>query len=1049
MSLSVIRQRLRELHAQPESGFTLIELLLSMVITTLLIGALGTAFVVSYRGTEKVKTILPGAASSNGLNLWLSSDISSAVPVNLATWLSNSPTATTGCSDTPAGTTNLLRIETRDPIGGTRTYIASYRYQSPAVGGTTGSIWRTFCVTGAAPSANSVIAEDIDPASLPAGWDNPAPGPRPVTISALKDSVSLSLGILSRAVSTPVTIRAAVRVPETAPSIATSTTTTLPVVQSCNITGGNVTTAVMSAKGANTLDYPVTVTVTANNNLPPDAVGACTQPVAAFDGASKVGGGTDAECVLTQAGLTWSSNTCFGAAKFPNNLDTKNVLIYDRVDPGDPLASPVVPPTDILLIGPPASLSMAMTATLPPAAVTLSGPTPANPTFGNTVSYTVTVTGAGGFTPTGGITWTLGGPTSACATATPLVGAGNVVTATCTFAAPTAGTYAVTAAYSGDARYAGGSATGGFTIAKVTPTVTVTHTPATPTLGQSATFTATVPAAGGAPAPTGAITWTVTGAATACSTTTATTCTVDASKAGTYDVTATLAADVNYVTASGTDTVTVAKVTPGIAVTSLPASPTLGQTVTLTATVTGPVGGATPAGAMSWAGVTCSATTPLTGAGPTGTATCTFSASAVATYSITATVAADANYNAATSATLAITIPKATPTASVAHAPVTPTLGNTVVFTAIVAGPVGGPTPTGALTWTLTGPVTTCASTTPLSGSGNSASATCTIVAPKAGTYTAFVAIVADVNYNPATSAVDSFTVAKATPTISVSAAPASPVLGASGTFTATVTWPAGIAAPTVNWTGVTCTSTTPLTGTTGTSTSTCVVSAAAAQTYTATATIPATADFNTATASGSFTVSKVTPTAAITRSPATPTLGNTVTFTATFTGATGGPGPSGAVTWSLTGAVTACSPTGTSSAGNVTTATCTITASKLGTYNASASIAADTNYNGATTAVNTFTIKGTPLVAVTYSAVSGGNITFTATLTGVAGQVAPTAAVTWTLTSSLGNASCSNAQPSTTCVVAVKSGRTYTATAAFAGDGNYNVASGSNSVTA
>jgi hypothetical protein len=191
--------------------------------------------------------------------------------------------------------------------------------------------------------------------------------------------------------------------------------------------------------------------------------------------------------------------------------------------------------------------------------------------------------------------------------------------------------------------------------------------------------------------------------------------------------------------------------------------------VTYTATVTGPSGDATPSGAITWSitppsgsmGCTNAGSTTLSGSGNTATATCVITASLAGTYSTTASVGSDANYNAAgPSAADTFSVAKATPSIAVTHNPASPSIGQNVTFTATVTGPSGGSTPSGAVTWTLTGAATSCSSTTPLSGSGNVATATCTITATNGGTYSASASVAADSNYNAAgPSNTDSFTV--------------------------------------------------------------------------------------------------------------------------------------------------------------------------------------------------------------------------------------------------------------------------------------------------
>ena len=408
---------------------------------------------------------------------------------------------------------------------------------------------------------------------------------------------------------------------------------------------------------------------------------------------------------------------------------------------------------------------------------------------------------------------------------------------------------------------------------------------------------------------------------------------------------------------------------------------------------------------------------------------------------------------------------KAAPTNTVTHVPASPTLAQTVTYTATVTGPAGGPTPSGPVTWTLTGPVTSCASTTGPTGTTNVATYTCVITASGAGTYTAKAAYATDANYTAVTSNTDSFTVAKVTPTIAVANAPTSPSLGQQVTYTATVTGPTGGATPSgaVTWTltgpVASCASTTGPTGTTNVATYTCVITASGAGSYSAKASVATDANYTAAGPSNTdtFTVAAATPTNTVTNAPTSPTLGDTVTYTATVTGPTGGATPSGAVTWTLTGPVGSCaSTTGPTGTTNVATYTCVITASGAGTYTAKTAYAADANYTAATSNTDSFTVAAaTPTNAVTNvpaSPTPGQSVTFTATVTGPSGATPPTGGtVTWTVGGTAGTASCSsstvtlNASSQATCMLTVSNSGTYVVSDSWTGNTNYNSAASSN----
>ena len=134
-------------------------------------------------------------------------------------------------------------------------------------------------------------------------------------------------------------------------------------------------------------------------------------------------------------------------------------------------------------------------------------------------------------------------------------------------------------------------------------------------------------------------------------------------------------------------------------------SPTVGQLVTYTATVSGPTNGATPTGSVTFEDgsnpITCTGgTQTLAGSANTATATCqvTYTSTAGSPHSITAVYVpgSDPNYTAgAPSSAISVTVGTALPTELVSTMPASPTLGQQVTYTATVTGPPGAVTPTG------------------------------------------------------------------------------------------------------------------------------------------------------------------------------------------------------------------------------------------------------------------------------------------------------------------------------------------------------------------
>lgn len=184
---------------------------------------------------------------------------------------------------------------------------------------------------------------------------------------------------------------------------------------------------------------------------------------------------------------------------------------------------------------------------------------------------------------------------------------------------------------------------------KATPTLSLSASPVSPgTAGQGVTFTATL--AGGT-SPTGQVTF-KDGATTLCTVpTTPYTCTVPALAVGARAITADYAGDVGNNSASGSLSYTVNKAQPTLTLSASPSPSTWGQSVTLTATVTG---GFNPTGTVTFSD---GATTLCTvNAAPY---TCTAPALATGAHTLGATYAGDASNGGATASAVNQTVGKA------------------------------------------------------------------------------------------------------------------------------------------------------------------------------------------------------------------------------------------------------------------------------------------------------------------------------------------------------------------------------------------------------
>lgn len=194
--------RLRE---RREEGFTLIELLIAITISSILIGAIGTAFLATMKGTQNLHETFVESHDAQLLATYLTSDAASADPVLVDT----ASTTATGCGGPTSGT-NVLRMEWSQVEGSTTTTFAvSYR----VVGSTTGSeLIRYYCeavspaTLAAATASYHVVAHNLS---------NPAvQTPAVATSTSSKIEMALvSLKTSSESAAYTFNLSAAMRVP--------------------------------------------------------------------------------------------------------------------------------------------------------------------------------------------------------------------------------------------------------------------------------------------------------------------------------------------------------------------------------------------------------------------------------------------------------------------------------------------------------------------------------------------------------------------------------------------------------------------------------------------------------------------------------------------------------------------------------------------------------------------------------------------------------------------------------------------------------------------
>jgi autotransporter-associated beta strand protein len=210
-----------------------------------------------------------------------------------------------------------------------------------------------------------------------------------------------------------------------------------------------------------------------------------------------------------------------------------------------------------------------------------------------------------------------------------------------------------------------------------------------------------------------------------------------------------------------------------------PSSTTYGQSVALTANVSGSPSGGTPTGSVDFfQGSTLLGTETLTA----GSATLNTSTLPVGTNSITAQYQGNANFAPSTSTASSVTVALAPTTTAVTFSPASPALGANVTLTAtITPATSGGAAPTGTVNF-LNGSV--------VLGSATVASnqATFSTTTLPAGSNSITAEYTGDANYATSTSPVTPVTVAQVSTTTTVTYSPTLPVFGQQVTLTATIT---------------------------------------------------------------------------------------------------------------------------------------------------------------------------------------------------------------------------------------------------------------------
>jgi hypothetical protein len=681
-------------------------------------------------------------------------------------------------------------------------------------------------------------------------------------------------------------------------------------------------------------------------------------------------------------------------------------------------------------------------------AVTLA-PSIGPSTYGQAVTFTATVVAGapGSGTPTGTLSFTEGNATLASGVTI----AGS--TATFSTSSLTAGTHTVTASYSGDSNFIGGTGEDAGAPQVVNPAGTSTRVMSSPSpalFGQGVTVTAVVGSIlSGVGTPTGTANFTE-GATTLAAGVTlvggTATFTTTALSVGNHTLAASYSGDGNFLASAGDDS-SAAQIVQGSTSTALTSSPNaavFGQPVMFTATVTTPAPG-TPSGTVTFMEGT---TTLAASLAPDGSGRATFGTGALAVgrHTVTAIFSGGGSWLASSgddSASPQVVNQAATSTAlgSSANPAV---FGQTVTFTVTVAVVApGAGTPTGTVTFR--DGTTTVASGVTLNATGQGTYSTGALAV---GSHTISATYSGDSHFLGSTG--NDFAspeqINKASSSTVVASSPKPSVFGQGATFTATIgAVPPGAGTPagTVSFTEGSTTLASGILLPAGQATfSTSLLSVGS---HTITALYSGDGNFLSSSGSDSASphvVNKASTSTVVASSPRPSVYGQAVVFTATISVVSPGSGaPSGTVTFkegttTLASSVALSAGAATFSTSNLAAGSHTITASYSGD---GLFLASTGNDAGSPQQVN----KASSNTAVSSSvnpSQASQVITFTATVTAVApGARTPAGTVTFTQGSSTlaANISVNSGGQATFSTSSLAIG-TPTITATYSGNGNF-----------
>jgi subtilisin-like proprotein convertase family protein/plastocyanin len=531
------------------------------------------------------------------------------------------------------------------------------------------------------------------------------------------------------------------------------------------------------------------------------------------------------------------------------------------------------------------STSSTVVQTVNPASTTTALGSSLNPSiFGQSVTFTATLSEGAPGTPTGTVTFLDGVATLGTGT---LNGSGVATFTTSTLAG---GSHSITAVYATTGNFAGSTSPVVVqTVNKAATTIAVTSGTNPSTYSGSVTFTATVSDSTAA-VPTGNVTFKdglATLGTTALNGSAQATLTISTLTGGSHSITAVYAGDANFNTStSSAITQTVNKATPTASVISFQNPSTFSQDVPFRADVLAVGSGVTPTGNVTFKDGL--ATLGTAAVQLDGTSLFNIATLGGGNHNITAVYNGDGNYNTATSSILVQQVTAADTSTALGSSLNPSTFSQSVTFTATVTSFAG--TPAGTVTF-KDGLATL--GTTALNGAGIATFITSTL---GGGPHSITAVYNGNANFLTSTSSLVTQTVNKASTSTARSSSLNPSQFAQSVTFTATVTSSGGTPAGTVTFKdGLATLGTTSLNGA---GVATFSTSSLAVGSHSITAVYNGNANFSTSTSPAlTQTVNQASTTVALSATKSTTHFRESVTFMVTVIPSTAGT-PTGTVTF-------------------------------------------------------------------------------------------------------------------------------------------------------